>query len=785
MLISPPLASLDQHLAKHSDLAEEHLREVKHARAEQEQWYHSDQHRRCHRTFKTSNYEQFKDVNPDRVDNTCQWVLSHPQYMEWHTTPHDGLLWISADPGCGKSVLAKSLVDHELRSTEQHTVCYFFFKDNNEQDDVARALCALLHQLFTYQPQLISYATPAWEKAGEKLAKEIPELWRILIAAARDTEAHDVTCVLDALDECRQSDRRWLIEMMSRFSSQRSAASSSPRRGRLRMLVTSRPYDDIQANFEKTVGNLPVIRLRGEEENDQIHSEINMVIRIRVAQLAKALRLDDHTKSQLEIKLLAMEHRTYLWLHLAIEDIKVTYQRSFRPAEALIKSLPSSVEDAYQKILDRVAREQRSQVKTILQIVVGARRALSVQEMAIALEIATSSEVILLAQAQLEPTWLKNSIRYWCGLFVVISHGRIYLIHQTAREFLLCGNSSLLSLSGWKNCLSPRGTEEELARICVKFLTLEDTWSTARSPVRNIEEYRRTDDLLHEDDHTGSFLVYSAESWSSHVRDGDIPKGGYATAELTTLYATDRALYRKLYDINEVDSDGRTALMWASQFGYDRVVQILLDHGADVNFKGGFYGNALQAAACNGHEKVVQVLLDHGSGVNAQGGYYGNALQAASWTGYEKVVQVLLERGANANVQGGLYGNALQIASERGHENVVKGVVQLLLDRGAKINGLGGYYGNTLQAASAGGHEEVVQLYLDLGAEINAPGGRYGNALQAASAGGHEKVVQLLLDHGAEINAPGHYGNALQVASAVGHEKVVQVLLERGANVNA
>ena len=47
--------------------------------------------------------------------------------------------------------------------------------------------------------------------------------------------------------------------------------------------------------------------------------------------------------------------------------------------------------------------------------------------------------------------------------------------------------------------------------------------------------------------------------------------------------------------------------------------------------KVGEYGNALQAASVSGHEKVVQMLLDQGADVNAQGGEYGNALQAASF----------------------------------------------------------------------------------------------------------------------------------------------------------
>ena len=476
-------------------MIEEHLQEVKQENEKQDKRYLNSQHRDCHKAFKTSAYEQHKHVNPDRVDGTCMWVLSHPQYRQWFAKAHDDLLWISADPGCGKSVLAKSLVDNELRNTDSHTMCYFFFKDNEEQDNITTALCALLHQLFTHRPQLIRHAVPAWEKTGDKLTKEAPELWRTFLAATRDDEAHDVTCVLDALDECRPSDRHWLIDMLTGFYTQISPSSSKTPRGRLKFLVTSRPYDDIEVGFQKTLENLPTIRLRGEEENDQIHKEIDLVIRVRVAKLASDLKLDRQIKDRLENKLLKMEGRTYLWLHLAIDDIYETYRDSVRPEETSIDTLPSTVGDAYEKILSRVTEKQKGNVKKILQIVVGARRPLTIQEMAVALGIATSTQPKSLDKVELDPIWLESNIRRWCGLFVFINHARIYLIHQTAKEFLICESGSTVPLSGWKHCLNPREIEKVMTRICVDFLCSVASGPEARRVFRNCKKIWRIDEL--------------------------------------------------------------------------------------------------------------------------------------------------------------------------------------------------------------------------------------------------------------------------------------------------
>lgn len=180
----------------------------------QELRYETDQHRACHQALKTSFYEQFKNNNPDRVPNTCRWVLENVKYTQWWQGKENGLLWISADPGCGKSVLARSLIDNELQSTSTHTICYFFFKDNEEQENLSTALCAILHQLFNVQPQLLRYTKDFWKKNDSKLTSEVGELWQIFSTAVMSKEAKRVIVVINALDECSRKDRQKLIKLL-------------------------------------------------------------------------------------------------------------------------------------------------------------------------------------------------------------------------------------------------------------------------------------------------------------------------------------------------------------------------------------------------------------------------------------------------------------------------------------------------------------------------------------------------------------------------------------------
>lgn len=58
-------------------------------------------------------------------------------------------------------------------------------------------------------------------------------------------------------------------------------------------------------------------------------------------------------------------------------------------------------------------------------------------------------------------------------------------------------------------------------------------------------------------------------------------------------------------------------------------MEILLEHGADVNIRGGKYETALQAAARHGHLENVRFLLEHGADLAIEGGKYGSAMNAA------------------------------------------------------------------------------------------------------------------------------------------------------------
>ena len=145
---------------------------------------------------------------------------------------------------------------------------------------------------------------------------------------------------------------------------------------------------------------------------------------------------------------------------------------------------------------------------------------------------------------------------------------------------------------------------------------------------------------------------------------------------------------------------------------------MLLDNGADINTRGGFFASAFQAAARKlWHIDFFGRLIRMGADVNMQSRDYGTARIAACSTGSETAAKVLVKGSADVNVPGGkVRGNALQVTSAEGYGSLV----MMLLEKKAdpKTQPRKPRW-TTLQVTSHKHHHNEVRILLEKGAYIN------------------------------------------------------------------
>jgi len=798
----------------------------------------TDRQHRCHQIFKVGNYTEQKDLNPTRAEGTCEWALQSSEYIRWTDSNHKDLLWISADPGCGKSVLARSIIDSYM-STPAVTVCYFFFKENEEQNCLATALCSILHQLFTQKPYLLHHAVPSWEINGKALQKDTHELWQIFLKATSNVSSKTI-CVFDAFDECREVDQDQLIQNLKSFHHQTHQPrqtcqppndSQTAQDTWLKFIVTSRPYQHIQNRFRE-ITDFPYLHLMGEQENDKIRQEIDLVVKMRVDQLAKTASLPSDLQKRLEKQLLEMKHRTYLWLHLALDDIRATFENSLSPAEESIQMIPPSVDEAYEKILSRIPSGQMNTVKKIFQIILAARRPLTTREMAMALGISVRSNSRTRAEAGLDLHQLESKLRNLCGLFVFVNNSKVYLIHQTARDYLINEAVSNHPLSAYSCNLDT--VEDQMAYICLRYLSMEGL-----DNVHNDDSQTRPD--------PSSFLEYSAIYWADHVRGMSLSAELEASNLMDHIYTTKAdqfspwfSIFWKHYkgsgtvptldvihlaalnghrnviahlladgqvDPNVADTAGSYPLTYASSKGHYDVALLLIEYGAHVNARDECYSNALLTACADGHHHIVRMLLEHGADPNDGKKLDQSVLQYACMFGNINTVETLLIYGADANASGVLSA-AVFSACCRGDVELL----QILMKYGAIINhqiqdnGTGFFmacsarnaqvmkfllehgasescdFAPVLTQACSAGNVEILQLLLDHISDTNTSDTAYAFCLDAACYNGNDEVLRILLEHRATSITRHKLNDSLRLSCINGHVSIVQILLSYGAD---
>lgn len=165
--------------------------------------------------------------------------------------------------------------------------------------------------------------------------------------------------------------------------------------------------------------------------------------------------------------------------------------------------------------------------------------------------------------------------------------------------------------------------------------------------------------------------------------------------------------------------------------------------GADPNLRDTRGRPILHCAINNGRLKVVECLLDMGADVNLHWSRscFWTPLMRAAGSGHAHLVKLLLMRGADPEVitQGGT--TALNSAAERGYAHVVE---VLLRHSAATIDYHHPYYGTALYAGSSAGAVGTVRVLLAAGADPAIPTSGGCTPLRIAQIENHQGCVELL-----------------------------------------
>lgn len=129
--------------------------------------------------------------------------------------------------------------------------------------------------------------------------------------------------------------------------------------------------------------------------------------------------------------------------------------------------------------------------------------------------------------------------------------------------------------------------------------------------------------------------------------------------------------YSSDFDVNYCDSNGLTALHYASRYGLEELCNILILNKADVNVANKKGQTPLHLAASNNKTAVLRLLLDNGAYINAIDSTGNTALHEASQMGNIGAVKILIAYSPDATIRNGSEKTALDIARDRVHLTII------------------------------------------------------------------------------------------------------------------
>lgn len=228
-----------------------------------------------------------------RQEGTGQWLLRTPSFLQWQVQ-QGSFLWLHGIPGCGKTILSSTIVQHLEVSSSPVKLLYFYFDFNNaSKRTLEKMVVSLVSQLYIKcraAQGILDALYSSYSDGHRRLSSE--SLCNVFLEMVE--QAKEVWLVIDALDECTTRSGPWNVGLLKWISS-----LLTEKQRNIHLLVTSRPEQDITAELSSIASSKKsVIPL----QSDLIKDDIDSYIRVKVRNGEGLRRWRSSHKTQQEIE---------------------------------------------------------------------------------------------------------------------------------------------------------------------------------------------------------------------------------------------------------------------------------------------------------------------------------------------------------------------------------------------------------------------------------------------------------------------------------------------------
>jgi len=532
-------------------------------------------------------------------DNTGEWIFELEEFKDWsHEKSEKSRLWISGKPGCGKSYLAKHIVD-KLSEQGKTVISAFLCKPDQTNIDAQCLLFGIIQHALDVEPELYrDQQTPAGSDVKDLLIKVrsllqaigpqrmtrprennvqgllaatvrqvldmkpdlvdtllVPYLEsRVLdgdIGTLNDLEAlwvdvmtdksvrHPIIAVIDGFDKMERKCQEAFFDTLAKLRAKSQAAHS------VRLLLFSTEYKHLDSDLTGYEF------MRYDIQIKDVTADITMVVNSHLGVVQKVYNYP----SELQKQVPKAANGIYLWADLMLGVLKRT-RYSKGDLQELLGSPPNSSAALYDHLFGRIwAKEATSRsVKQVLSWVVFRLGELNPAELAIARALGEARDNAHGRDISYEQVcqFLDKNTELWvnrfCGHLVKLEDGCFRLVHPSLAEYLTTEHDLLHE--GYKDnvelpyhaefYMDAAETHARLGNLCATYLAMPFFARSVWSERKNWVDWQAA---VKERMKEHKFLRYAALHWSVHLklaRDLAVPGGRIKEA------TTDRARRLKL-----------------------------------------------------------------------------------------------------------------------------------------------------------------------------------------------------------------------------------------------
>ncbi|KAF2804417.1 NACHT-domain-containing protein, partial [Mytilinidion resinicola] len=399
----------------------------------QERMHETNADNKCLRDLCSTNprddKKRIEETKGGLLKDSYRWVLENSDFQQWRDDPQSRLLWVKADPGKGKTMLLCGIID-ELQKSMGATglLSHFFCQANDPRINSATAvLRGLVYLLIKQQPLLISHVRKKYDHTGKALFEDANAwvaLTEIFTNMLHDPNLNRTYLIIDALDECVAD-----LPRLLKFIAEQSSILS-----RVKWIVSSRNWQEIEERLE-VAGHK--VKLSLELNAASVSTAVGIFIKHKVLQLAERKMYNERTRTAVLDYLSSNANDTFLWVALVCQNLE---KISRLDTVARLNEFPPGLDPVYMRMMQQISNSYNAdRCKQILGSIAIVYRPITLQEL--------TSLVETLEDIADDPESIREIIGL-CGSFLFLRENTVYLVHQSAKDFLLSKAFSEIFPSG-------------------------------------------------------------------------------------------------------------------------------------------------------------------------------------------------------------------------------------------------------------------------------------------------------------------------------------------------